>query len=173
LDDQTLVLLILGVYIPSFIGVLWVLKRPKTGKKRAVDASSDSVSEMVDTSSKGYKEIIKVKDNQIRSLSAKLKITNDEEGQDQGGFLEQVPTWEDVKALAKTQGIKPIYLEIPVVKKEIKKLIRGMSIEEIAENVGELKKLAESKGFKFTDSTDDKSEDPVDKILKQNPNAFF
>lgn len=169
-----MVLLILGVYIPSFIGLIWVLKRPKTGKKRSVDTSGDTVSEMFDTTSKGYKEIIKVKDNQVRSLSAKLKLEQEEEtGQDQGSVLDQEPTWEDIKAMAKAEGINPLYLEIPMIKKEVKKLIRGMTIEEIAENVGELKKLAESKGFKFGTKTDGKTEDPVAQLLKQDPTAFI
>lgn len=172
MEDQTLVLLILGVYIPSFIGLLWVLKRPKTGKKRAVDASGDTVSEMFDTTSRGYKEIIKIKDNQNRSLAAKLKLETQEDDADQGNLLDQEPTWEDVKAFAKAQGINPLYLEIPMVKKEVKKLIKGMTIQEIQENVVELKKLAESKGIKLGTATDDKSKDPVAEFLKQNPEAF-
>jgi len=146
--------------------------RPKTGKKRVQDTASDSLSEMVDTSSKGYKDIIKVKDNQIRSLTSKLNIVKDEEDQDQGSILDQEPTWEDVKALAETQGIKGIYLEIPMVKKEVKKLIKGMTIEEIGKNVKQLKELAESKGIKLGVKTDDKPEDAVDELFKQNPGAF-
>lgn len=172
MEDLPLIILILGVYIPSFIGALWVLKRPKTGKKRAVDTSGDTVSEMFDTTSRGYKEIIKVKDNQVRSLASKLKLNQDEETVDQQGLLDQEPTWEDVKAFAKAEGINPLYLEIPMVKKEVKKLIKGMSIQEIQENVGELKKLAESKGFKFGTKTDGSTEDPVAQLLKQNPDAF-
>jgi len=169
MEDLTLVLLILGV--PSFVGVMWKLNGPKTGKKKAVESSGDSVSEMFETNSRGYKDIIKVKDNQIRSLSAKLNLEK-EDSADQG-LLDQVPTWEDIKAIAKTEGINPLYLEIPMVKKEVKKLIAGMSIEEITENVGELKKLAESKGFKLGTKKDGTSEDPVDQLLKQNPTAFF
>ena len=172
MEDQILVLLILGVYVPSFVGLLWVLKRPQTGKKRVQEQSSDSVSEMFDTSSRGYKDIVKVKDNQIRSLAAKLKLTEESEGQDQGSLLDQEPSWDDIKALSKTQGINPLLLEIPMVKKEVKKLIRGMSIQEIAENVGEFKKLAERYGFKFDAKADDKSKDAVDKLFEQDPNSF-
>jgi len=170
MEENLLVLLILGIYFPSFFGVMYMLKRPKTGKPKVVQQSSDTVSDMFDTSSRGYKDIIKVKDNQIRSLSAKLNLGK-EESEDQG-FLDQVPTWEDVKAIAKTEGINPLYLEIPMVKKEVKKLIAGMSIEEITQNVGELKKLAESKGFKFGTKSDGKTQDPVDQLLKQNPDSF-
>jgi len=171
MEDLTLVLLILGVYVPSFIGVMWKLNGPKQGKKKVVETSSDSVGEMFDTSSRGYKDIIKVKDNQIRSLSQKLNL--EKQDSDDQGLLDTVPTWEDIKGIAKTQGINPIYLEIPMVKKQIKKLIAGMSIQEIQENVGELKKLAESKGFKFGATSGQSSEDAVDQLLKQNPNAFI
>jgi len=172
LEEQTLVLLILGIYVPSFVGLLWVLKRPKSTKKKVQDTSNDSVSEMFDTSSKGYKDIVKVKDNQIRSLTAKLNLVKGEEDQDQGNLLDQEPSWEDIKAYVKTQGINPLYLEIPLVKKEVKKLIRGMTISEIQENVVELKQLAESKGLKLGTKTDDKTKDPVAELLKQNPDAF-
>jgi len=148
-----------------------MLKRPKTGKPKLIQQSSDTVSDMFDTSSRGFKDIIKVKDNQIRSLSAKLNLEK-EDSADQG-ILDQVPTWEDIKALAKTEGINPLYLEIPMVKKEVKKLIKDMTIEEIAENVGELKKLAESKGFKFGAKKDGQTEDPVAQFLEQNPNSFI
>jgi len=151
---------------------MYVLKRPKTTKKKVQDTSNDSVSEMFVTSSSGYKDIIKVKDNQIRSLTSKLNLVKGEEDQDQGNLMDQEPSWEDVKAYVKTQNINPLYLEIPMVKKEIKKLIRGMTISEIQENVVELKKLAESKGLKLGDKTDDKSKDAVDEIFKQNPGSF-
>ena len=151
---------------------MWTLKRPKSGKKKVQDESSDSVGEMFKTSSTGYKDIIKVKDNQIRSLSAKLSQFNDESEQDES-LLEHVPTWEEVKQLAKTQGINPLMLEMPFIKKEVKKLIRGMSIQEITQNVDELKKLAADKGFKLGDKKTDESKDPVDEYLKQNPSAFF
>lgn len=173
MEDQLLVLLILGVYVPSFVGLLWVLKRPQTGKKRVQEISTDSVSEMFKTSSSGYKDIVKVKDNQIRSLAAKLNlVTKEEEDQDQGNLLDQEPTWEDIKGFAKAEGINPLYLEIPMIKKEVKKLIKGMSIQEIQENVGEIKKLAESKGFKFGPKTDDKSKDAVDQLFEQDPKSF-
>jgi len=171
MEDLTLVLLILGVYIPSFVGVMLAIKRPKTGKPKLIQQSSDTVSDMFDTSSRGFKDIIKVKDNQIRSLSAKLNL--EKESSEDQGLLDTVPTWEDIKAIAKTQGLNPLYLEIPMIKKEVKKLISGMSIQEIQENVGDLKKLAESKGFKFGTKSDGTSEDPVAQLLKQNPDAFI
>jgi len=163
--------MILGIYFPSLVAVMWMLKRPKQGKKKAIETSGDTVAEMFTTSKDGYKDIIKVKDNQIRSLSAKLNLEK-EDSADQG-LLDEVPTWEDIKAIAKAEGINQLYLEIPMVKKEVKKLIAGMSIGEIKENVGELKKLAESKGFKLGTKKDGTSEDPVAKLLEQNPNAFF
>jgi len=170
MEENTLVLLILGIYFPSLFAVIWMLKRPKTGKKKSVETSGDTVSEMFDTSSRGYKDIIKVKDNQIRSLSAKLNL--DKQDSEDQGLLDQVPSWEDIKALVKAEGVNPLYLEVPMFKKEIKKLIAGMTIGEIRENVSEIKKLAESKGFKFGDKKDGTSEDPVAKLLEQNPDAF-
>jgi len=170
MEENTLIFLILGIYLPSLFAVLYMLKRPKMGKKKAIETSGDTVAEMFTTSKDGYKDIIKVKDNQIRSLTAKLNLDK-QEGEDQG-LLEQLPSWEDVKALAKTEGINPLYLEVPMIKKEVKKLIKDMTIGEIAENVSDLKKLAESKGFKFGIKKDGTSEDPVAELLKQSPEAF-
>jgi len=169
MEDLTLVLLVLGIYIPSFVGVMLAIKRPNTGKKKVQESSSDSVGEMFDTSSRGYKDIIKVKDNQIRSLAAKLKLNEDEEEEE--SIMDHVPTWEEVKALAETQGLNPLILEMPIIKPQVKKLIKGMSIEEISKNVNEIKKLLGGKGFKFGNKEGDKSENtPVGEIKLDTTN---
>jgi len=160
MEDITLILLVLGIYVPTFVGVMLVIKRPNTGKKKVIESSSDSVGEMFDTSSKGYKDIIKVKDNQIRSLTQKLNIATEESDQDDS-ILEHVPSWEEVKQLAQTQGLNPLILEMPFIKPHVKKLIRGMSIQEITENVAQIKKFAGDKGFKFGDTKGDQSKTPI------------
>jgi len=159
MEDLTLVLLVLGIYIPSFVGVMLAIKRPKLGKKKLIESSSDTVGDMFDTSSRGYKDIIKVKDNQIRSLTAKLNLSTEENESE--SIMDHVPSWEEVKQLAGTQGLNPLILEMPFIKGEVKKLIKGMSIEEITENVAQIKKLTGGKGFKFGDTKPDKSATPA------------
>jgi len=159
MEDLTIILLVLGIYIPTIVGVMLVLKRPNSGKKKVISESSDSVGEMFKTSSTGYKDIIKVKDNQIRSLTQKLNLATEDSDQDES-IMEHVPTWDEVKQLAQTQGLNPLILEMPFVKPHVKKLIRGMSIQEITENVAQIKKFASDKGFKFGDKTGDKSKTP-------------
>ena len=148
---------------------MYAIKRPNTGKKKVQESSSDSVGEMFDTSSRGYKDIIKVKDNQIRSLAAKLKL-NEDEIQDES-IMEHVPSWEEIKELAKTQGINPLALEVPFIKKQVKSITKGMTIQEITQNVAELKKLMGGKGFKFGNKEDDKSESiPIGEIKLDTTN---
>jgi len=170
LQENLLVFLILTVYMTTFAGVMWAIKRPKQGKKKVQESSSDSVGEMFDTSSRGYKDIIKVKDNQIRSLTAKLNLNTEP---DDMGIMYQVPEWEDVKSIAKTQGINPLLLEIPMVKKEVKKLIKGMTLDEITKNVGEFKTLAAKYGFKLGDKTGDKSKTGDVAETELNTTNFF
>jgi len=160
MEDLTIILLVLGIYIPTIVGVMLVIKRPNTGKKKVISESSDSVGEMFKTSSTGYKDIIKVKDNQIRSLTQKLNLATEDTGEEDSTIMQHVPSWDEVKQLAKTQGINPLMLEMPFIKKQVKKLISGMTIEEITENVAEIKKFAGDKGFKFGDKKTDKSATP-------------
>jgi len=160
MEDITLILLVLGIYVPTFVGVMLVIKRPNTGKKKVVESSSDSVGEMFDTSSRGYKDIIKVKDNQIRSLTQKLNIAN-EDVPGEESIMEHVPSWDEIKQLAATQGLNPLLLELPFIKKQVKALTKGMSIEEITNNVAQIKKLAGDKGFKFGDKKGNESKTPA------------
>jgi len=99
---------------------------------------------------------MKVKDNQIRSLTQKLNLSKEENEEE--SIMDHVPTWDEVKALAETQGLNPLILEMPFIKTEVKKLIKGMSIEEISNNVAEIKKLMGGKGFKLGNKEGDKSE---------------
>jgi len=111
---------------------------------------------------------MKVKDNQIRSLTQKLNLSREEDQEE--SIMEHIPSWEEVKSLAETQGINPLVLEMPFIKKEVKKLISGMTIQEITKNVGELKKLMGGKGFKFGNKEGDESKTPIGEIKLDTTN---
>jgi len=170
LSELTIVLLVLGLYIPTLVLVMIKLKPSKSGRNKVENAASSSVSELYEVSNKQTKDILKVKDNLIRSLQQKLHLLRDEEDQEQqAGTAIQ---WDDVKALAKAKGINPLLLEIPFVKKQAKSFIKDMTMEDLIANVDEFQKLAGSKGLKFGDQKGDKSKDAVDELFKQNPSAF-
>jgi len=170
LSEIAIILLVLGIYIPALVVVIVKLKPSKSSKTKVIDAASGSVSELFDVSNKQTKDILKVKDNVIRSLQQKLNLLKDEEDQEQqqGTAIQ----WEDVKALAKAKGINPLLLEIPFVKKQAKSFIKDMTMEDLIANVDEFQKLAASKGYKFGNQKGDQSKDTVTKLFEQDPSAF-
>jgi len=160
------VLLILGVFLPSFFVVIWQLNRLNPGKnrpKKGVDAADSSVSELFGVQTEQIKEIIKSKNNQIKSLQHQYR-------QDQDEIDPNISTPEvkygDLKVLASEFGVNPLVMELPYVKKNILKYTKGMSMEEIIESTKEITKLMGGKGFKL--GSKGETEDPVDLYLKQN-----
>jgi len=98
--------------------------------KRATKAGSDGVEKMYGVYSNQVDDILKLKDNQIKRLNAKinqLEPTEIEESQEKGLGI------DELKALAEQYGVKPALLDIPFVKKFIKKNVEGMTIEEIVQ----------------------------------------
>ena len=129
------VLLILGIFIPSFIGVLWQLNRinpSKKGAKRAHEAVDTSLSELFGVQKEQIEEILKSKTNQIRSLEKKLRLESEESQIETtvNGKDTQV-RYEDIQALVKKQyPDKAKFLDIPFVKKEVMKAVKGMTLDE-------------------------------------------
>jgi len=129
------VLLILGIFIPSFMGVLWQLNRinpSKKSTKKAHEAADSSVSELFGVQKEQIEEILKSKTNQIRSLEKKLRL--EEEDNQIETSVDPKDTqvrYEDIQALVKKQyPDKAKYLDIPFIKKEIIKATKGMTLDE-------------------------------------------
>jgi len=123
------VFLILGVFLPVFFVAVWQLNRVNPTKK-GVKAGDSSIKEMYSVYNQQVTDVLKVKDKQISSLSAKLR-TFDEENEE---IIEEIPAKLDgLKPLLASRGINPAILENPFVQKLIKKYTKDMSIEDIVQ----------------------------------------
>jgi len=138
-------LLILGVFIPVFIVVIWQLNRLNPIKK-AVKAGDSSIKEMYNTYNQQVQDVLKVKDKQIASLSAKLR-NYEEETEEEPEQVADLIKNPEIQKLLQEKGINPTVLDNPVIQKYIKKYTKGMTIEqvlELAQQLGFLKGSKES-----------------------------
>jgi len=135
------VLLILGVFLPLlFVGV-WQLNKANTGKK-AIRAGDNSIKSMYEVYNTQVQDVLKVKDNQIKSLSAKLRSYEEEEEVHEPEQVADLIKNPEIQKLLQQKGINPQLLDNPIISKYIKKYTKGMSIEqvlEIAQQLGFLK----------------------------------
>lgn len=134
MEDLTIVLLILGLFLPSFFGVIWYVNRLNPSKnqpKRATQAADTSVSELYAVQTEQIKDIVKLKNNEIKSLQSKLRLDQEIEQETPDSKDNQVQ-FEDIKALV-TRGY-PQYaklLDLPGAKQWIKKQTKDMSLDEV------------------------------------------
>jgi len=141
-------LLILGVFIPVFIVVIWQLNRLNPIKK-AQKAGDSSIKELYSVHNEQVGDILKLKDKQISSLSAKLRLYEEEPEEEQPEQVADLIKSPEILNLLKQRGINPTLLQNPVILKYIKKYTKGMSIEqvlEIAQQFGLLKGSKEPQG---------------------------
>jgi len=160
--------LILGIFIPSFVGVLWQLNRinpSKKGAKKAHEAADASVSELFGVQKDQIEEILKSKTNQIRSLEKKLRFeTEDSQLETSADPKDTQVRYEDIQALVKSQyPDKAKYLDIPFIKKEIMKATKGMTLDEA------LTMVENWTGKKI--KRDSKSQSATE-IIEDNPSYF-
>ena len=149
MEDLTLVLLILGLFVPSFGGVIWYVNRVnphKASTKQASQAADSSVSELYGVLTNQIKDISKIKDNQIKSLQNKLRLEEPEEEIDSKDTEVQYADIQTLVKKAYPQHAK--FLDLPFVKKEIMKVTKGMTLDEVITMVEDWtgKKVADSTG---------------------------
>jgi len=139
------VLLILGVFIPSFFAIIWQLNRLNPGKKepkRATNAADSSVSELFAVQTEQIKEIVDAKNKQIKSYQRQLRQDQEVIGPES---TEKEVTFEEITALVNTQF--PKYAKfLPLVKKQVMDATKGMSMEEILTYVKQFTGNQESQG---------------------------
>jgi len=142
------VLLILGVFLPLLFVGIWQLNRVNPNRK-ATKAGDNSIKELYSVYNQQVTDVLKVKDKQIQSLSAKLRLYEDqteEESPEQVADLIKSP---EIQKILEEKGVNPQLLNNPVIQKYIKKYTKGMSIEqvlEIAQQLGLLKGNKKSEG---------------------------
>jgi len=138
------VYLILGLFVPVFIGLMWQLNRinpSKTQQKKATNAADSSVSELFAVQTEQIKEIVNTKNKQIKSFQQQLR--QNEEPLDQG--IDKQVTFEEITALV--QQTYPKYAPmLPLMKKQIMEITKGMTLEQIMEYVKQLTGNKEPQG---------------------------
>jgi len=132
---------ILGVFIPVFLVVIWQLNRVNPIKK-AARAGDNSIRELYNVHNQQVTDVLKLKDKQISSLSAKLRIYEEGTEEEEPEEVAELIKNPQIQNLLQQKGINPALLDNPVISKYIKKYTKGMSIEqvlEIAQQLGFLK----------------------------------
>jgi len=155
------VLLILGVFLPCFFVGIWQLNRLNPSKKQpkqAQNSADGSVSELFAVQTEQIKEIIKSKNNQIKSYQQQLRQDQEEqtitpEPTTKGNNV----TWEQITELVNLKF--PKYKKIlPLFKKDIMKEVKGMSREEIIQLISTYTGKSEDSGLdqgEFTENQQD------------------
>jgi len=142
------VLLILGVFLPLLFVGIWQLNRVNPTKK-AQKAGDDSIRQLYSVHNQQVSDVLKLKDKQISSLSAKLRLYEDETEEDQPEEVADLVKNPEIQKILQAKGINPALLDNPIIQKYIKKYTKGMSIEqvlEIAQQLGFLKGNKQSEG---------------------------
>jgi len=124
--DYITIMSILGV---SFGGLLFIVLRFSSPKK-AIKKGDSSINDMYDVYNTQVKDILKIKDTQISSLTSKLKRI---EAQDVELLQESNGkdiTFEEIQAIVQTKYPKAAPLVL-LMKKQIMDATKGMSKEQI------------------------------------------
>ncbi len=145
MEDYLLVILILGTFFGTIISAIWYKKQQnpvKKSQKRNESSLFDNLTEYREVEKGTILDILKQKDNQIKSLNARIKQFEPlvEEDQDKKGV-----SFEEITALVNQKYPKYAML-LPIMKKQIMEMTKGMSLDEILGYVGQLTGNQESKG---------------------------
>jgi len=145
MEDLTIIILILGVFLPVFFTSIYLIKGQnpvKKARKRNEESVYDNLTQYRDVEKSTITDILKQKDSQIKSLNARIKQFEpdiDQEPEKKG------VTWEEIQALVNTQYPKYSAL-LPLVKKQILDATKGMSMEEILNYVKQFTGNQQSQG---------------------------
>jgi len=116
-----------------------------TRGKKATRIGQDSIKTMYETYNQQVRDVIKIKDSQIKRLNANLQQYTPDIEEDS---TKQPVSLESLRPILEERGINPAILTNPFVQKYIKKYTKGMGIDEIlalAEQFGLLKGNQQSK----------------------------
>jgi len=124
--DLILALSVLGSVLGMVLFTITRISSPKKAKSKG----DNSISDLYDVYNTQVKDILKIKDSQISSLTSKLKRIEAQEYQDEPESNEEDNKFEEITALVKTQYPKMAPLLI-VFKKQIMDATKGMDVKEI------------------------------------------
>jgi len=124
LVDLFAVIAILVSVLGAFFGGIIVLKKGEKTRKTA----QDSISSMYATYNQQVKDVIAIKDSQLKRLQNKIQQLEPELEPNEANTPLELGALEK---LAQERGINPALLKNPMLQKLIKKYTKGMGIEEI------------------------------------------
>jgi len=145
MEDYLLVILILGTLFSGIFSAIWYKKSlnpVKKAQKRNEVSLFDNLSDYREVEKNTIIDILKQKDNQIKSLNARIKTFEPlvEEDQDKKGV-----SFEEITALV--QESYPQYaMMLPLMKKQIMEMTKGMSLDEILGYVKQITGNKQSQG---------------------------
>jgi len=145
MEEETIVIVILGVMFMAVFTFLNLIKRQnpvKKAQKRNEMSLFDNLTDYREVEKSTIADILKQKDSQIKSLNIRLKQFEPLEEEDQSN---KGVSWEQLQALVKQSYPKYSMMMLPF-KKQIMETTKGMSLEEIITYVKELTGNKESQG---------------------------
>jgi len=143
LEDITLIILVLGTLFGTIFSAIWYKKSlnpVKKAQKRNEMSLFDNLTDYREVERATITDILKQKDNQIKSLNARIKTFEpvEEENQPKKGV-----TWDEIQTLVK-QSYPKYSVMLPLMKKQIMEMTKGMSMDELLDYV---KQLTGNKGL--------------------------
>jgi len=154
MEDYLLVILILGTFFGTIFSAFMYKKQQnpsKKAQKRNETSIFDNLTEYREVEKGTILDILKQKDNQIKSLNARIKQYEPLAEEDQP---KQGVTFEEITALV--QETYPKYsglLLLPGVKKQVMQTTKGMSMQEILQFVKQFTGNQQSEGISDPAST--------------------
>jgi len=137
--DLVMGLSVLGVLSAIILYGITKISSPKKAKSKG----DNSISDLYDVYNTQVKDILKIKDTQISSLTSKLKRMEADQIEIEPESNED-QKFEEITALVKTQF--PQYAPLMILaKKQIMEATKGMDMKEI---LGYVKQFTQSKGSK-------------------------
>jgi len=113
--------------VVALVVLLYGLRRQNPAKK-GTKTAQDSISDMYGTYNQQVKDVLAIKDKQIKSLHNKIQQLEPDVEQNESNSPIELGALEKI---ASERGINPAILKNPMLQKLIKKYTKGMGIEEI------------------------------------------
>jgi len=145
MEDLTLVVLVLGTFFGALFSALYYKKSinpVKKAKRRNEMSLFDNLTDYREVEKATIADILKQKDSQIKSLNIRIKNFEplDEEDQAKKGV-----SFEEITALVNQSYPKYAPL-LPLMKKQIMDMTKGMSLDEILSYVKQITGNKQSEG---------------------------
>jgi len=138
-------LMVLSILSLSFGMILYLISRYSPPKK-AKRAGDSSISDLYEVFNTQVKDILKIKDTQISSLTSKLKRIETQEEPDLEESTGKQVTFEEIQALVNSQYPKYAAL-LPLAKKQIMEATKGMTMDQILSYVKQFTGNKQSQGI--------------------------